>query len=79
MGNQEIAFTWLNQALNAIEQWQSEVDFLAHAHPGNRNKARAAYKAAAKEKAAKAVLIKDIARDVAEQADLPPVGMEDDE
>lgn len=37
---------WQDQAAAAIQQGQSEVDFLAHCHPDNRSNARTAYRTA---------------------------------
>lgn len=51
MGNMSMAASWRNQAMSAYARNQSEVDFIASAHPSNRAKARAAYRLIAAEMA----------------------------
>jgi hypothetical protein len=46
MGNMSLAGNWLQQAEASVAQNQSEASFIAHAHPSNTAKARAAHRLA---------------------------------
>ncbi len=49
MGNMGMAASWLRQAKDYIAQGGTENDFVAHAHPSNGRKAKAAYRLAQSE------------------------------
>ncbi len=49
MGNMGMAANWLRQAKDYIAQGGNENDFVAHAHPSNGRKAKAAYRLAQSE------------------------------